>query len=132
MSEGGDIMNILDTLKSVKKATENYLNSVQTPDEDYISKIYNYVVNIENLTTEESEFLNKFINKYNPNIITITVAVPNLSVLKHQFIKIAPYGVSKPIAPIKRITNKQTVKEIGEHHAKVKVRLPKPSLTLAA
>ena len=52
-------MNILDTLKSVKKATENYLNSVQTPDEDYISKIYNYVVNIENLTKEESEFLNK-------------------------------------------------------------------------
>lgn len=125
-------MNILDTLKSVKKATENYLKNVQTPDETYINKIYNYIVNIENLTKEEKEFLNEFINKYNPNVITITVAVPNLSVLKHQFVKMKPYGVTKPIAPIKRITNKQMVKEIGDHHAKVKVRLIKPSFTIAA
>ena len=125
-------MNILDTLKNVKKATENYLKSVQTPDENYINKIYSYVINIENLDKEELKFLNDFINKYNQEIVTVTVAVPNLSVLKHQFKKMKPYEVSKPDAPIRRITNKKTVKEIGDHHAKVKVRLIKPALTLAA
>ena len=55
-------MNILDTLKNVKKATENYLKSVQTPDENYINKIYNYVINIENLDKEELKILNNFIN----------------------------------------------------------------------